>query len=444
MDSPRKFHGKLGVALFDRASPFSNDGNWACEYQGSPFAFKSASDLPGDTLWVTNADYGLIGDAGLHRKPNIAHEGFFRTKLSQLGFELGIGELDLEQQARVLADMLGTASAMAKVQLGLTQHPTFGIANAVGQRYGLQEPPAQSRMHQIAKASAQRYTACARDRDLQQGVDRLTFWIPRFDFARSLLSLPLPASDDISEVALHRLPGSGRDALEVACWAEEERLPLFAQISVERLEQKTGKLLNYGSGADTLNAGYDARNMREWCALPELKVLAAAGDIRLERVAIASGWLRSGLNLYETKVSQISHSYGIVAENLWVGLTRSPRNGYGTGASLGSAWIQALDRMHCLRIAEILDAEGFDVFSFGYGRIQVTCAPSVRNLIPTVAQQNNLLYPARLQDLPPPNFDRRSPLDVAQQLLTRHDYSNMSRANALVLQGLEQARKEFA
>src|SRR5690606_39437946 len=97
------------------------------------------------------------------------------------------------------------------------------------------------------------------------------------------------------------------------------------------------------------------RNMREWCSLPELQALSQAGDIEVIQVALPTGGYKTPeLSTFRSKPAAVSYSYGLVAENLWVGLTRKPSWDGKTSRNLSTAWLQALDRMHCLKIAERL------------------------------------------------------------------------------------------
>jgi hypothetical protein len=202
---------KIGVALFRDASPFSKNDNIACEYGGRPFYFGSTSDLPAQTLWVTNCDSDKLYEAGLSRAPSIASDGYFRTRLSQIVGELGLSIHTLEHQVAILAKILGSAAAMLKAQLGLLEYPAYGMAQAVGQLYGSQEPPKGSAMFQIAEQACQRYTACKRTRRHEQ-ADVFSFWFPREQWASEMLELPLPTGD-VKLVPMHSLPDMGSDEL---------------------------------------------------------------------------------------------------------------------------------------------------------------------------------------------------------------------------------------
>lgn len=437
---------KIGVALYIKGHPFDKEGNWACEFRKEPFQFVSASDLPSQTLWITNADLGDLMRAGLHKNPKIAHEGYFRTRISQMIQELGIGEWSLDQQASMLAEMLGCAAEMARLQLGLTQYPSNGIAQAVGQLYGVQEPAEGSTIYQIAERACQNYTSCERERRYEQ-AKIFSFWLPRYDWSSKLLREPLPTSESLKGVSPHALPNMGRDVAAVVKWATESKLPLFARIRIHGLEEVVGKLMNYGAGAQNVTSStadgaiYDARNMREWCSLPELDVLSQAGDIEILQVAIAGGWTRSGLDVFKSKPCAVSYSYSLVAENLWVGLTRKPSPDGKTSKNLTTAWLQALDRMHCLRIAEKLHSTGMEIINYGYGRITVVCPKSVIQIVPQIAREMGLMYPSSLQGLEPYTPNSAHAFMVMQSLLCGGDHNNLRRMNQLALRELEGARR---
>ncbi|MDU4254458.1 hypothetical protein [Pseudomonas sp.] len=435
---------KIGVALYADGTPFCRDGNVACEYRKQPFAFSSASDLPGQTLWITNASLDALIQAGLHKNPKIAHEGYFRTRLGQMAQELGLGQYTLDQQASLLAEILGNAAEMARSQLRLTQYPSNGPAQAVGQLYGTNEAPVGTAMLQVAEQACQRYTACERERRHEK-ADVFSFWLPRFQLADELLQAPLPTNDKIMAVPAHSLPAMGRDTNALVEWAVANNIPLFARIKIHGLEQTVGKLMNYGAGAlgvskNAGNGSYEARNMREWCALPELETLSQVGEIEVLQVAIASGWTRSGLGVFHNKLTRISYAYGLVAENIWVGLTRKPSSLGGTSRSLSTAWLQSIDRMRCLRIAERLYNIGMEVSNYGNGRVTVVCPVSVRALIPQAAREEGMLYPAHLQGLTPYQPSLQVPHQVLQHLINQRDFAKLIHVDQLALKELEASR----
>lgn len=437
---------RIGVALFADGNPFSRSGNFACVQGHKPFEFGSSSDLPAQTLWITNASLGDLIEAGLHRNPKIAHDTYFRTRIIQMTQELGIDVWGADQQAAMLAEVLGMAAEMGRVQLGLIQYPSGGIAQAVGQLYGHPEAAAGSNLLHVGERACQRYTSCERERRYEK-AKIFTFWLPRYDWSQRLLSEPLPTNDSLKALSPHALPDMGRNVPALVNWAVENKIPLFAQIRINGLESVVGRLLNYGAGAQSLTetsgggSEYEARNMREWCALPELDVLSQAGEVQIKQVAVAGGWARDGVRLYNSKACTVSYSYGLVAENMWVGMTRRPSPDGKLSRTLSTAWLQALDRMHCLRIAEKLHSIGMEVTNYGYGRLTVVCPQSVYALVPKVAREYGLMYPASLRDLPKaaaPNPAHAS--EVLQQLMLQGEHASMMRVSHLALKELEASR----
>lgn len=437
-----KSSSRIGVALYEKADPLNRSGNWACEFRGEPFEFSSANDLTAQILWVTNCTYDQLSQVGLRIKPNIADERYFRTSMSQIGQELGIGNLSLRDQSVVLAEIVGCASEMARLQLGMTQYPTKGLAHAVGQLFGWDEPASNSSICMVAGFSSQTYTACERDNRFASNCDIFTFWKPRFEWASYLLDHPLPISTDLHVIGSHRLPDQGTNVASLVEWAYEKKMPIFAKVRIHALENVVGRLLNYGAGAAGHSSrsvdgeSFDARNMREWCSLPELAVLAEAGDINVEQVCTASGWSKPGINLHRSNACSASYSYGLVAENLWVGMTKSNSGNGRLAKSLSTSWLQAVDRMECLKIAENLHGHGFEVMTYGYGRITVACPKSIRNLIPQIARENGLMYPAKLDQLVHLSPSGSSAFEVSQHLLSNKSYPGIIRLNNVALNEL--------
>lgn len=434
---------RIGVALYSDGTPYSREGNFACEHRGRPFSFATASDLPGQTLWITNCDLKELIDVGLHRNPKIAQQGYFRTRLNQMVHELGASSLSTEQLCALLAEIIGNAALMIRRQLGFTQYPTRGIAQGVAQLYGYPQAPSGSAVRQVAEHAYQRYTACERERRFEK-AEIFSFWMPRHAWAKKLLSEPIPGNDNITLIPPHNLPEMGRDAGALVDWATENNIPLFARVKILGLEETVGRLMNYGSGARDMQmkaqggGQYSARNLREWCALPELETLVQAGDVQIQQVATANAWQRSGLHCHGSKISTVSYSYGLVAENLWTGLTRKPDASNEMSRTLSTAWLQAVDRMGCMRVAEKLHNIGMEVINFGSGRVTVACPPSVRALIPQAALEEGLMYPP-LEGLTPYKPRSSDPAHVMQHLINSRDYARLTQVDHALLKELEGA-----
>lgn len=417
---------KIGIVLFRNASPFSRDDNIACEHRGKPFSFSATTDLPSQTLWITNASSDDLFQAGLNRTPHIASDSYFRTRLSQMVQELGLQTVSIEHQVVILAEILGCAAELLKKQLGLTQYPAFGMAQAVGQLYGSAEGPKNSILHHVAEQSCQRFTACERNRRYEK-AEVFSYWFPRVPWADEMLKLPVPHGG-LKEIAKHNLPDLGRSPATLVNWAFDAKKPLFARIRLHKIEERVGKLMNYGAGALGINSvtakgqSYDARNFREWCALPELAFLSSFGEVEVLDVAVADSWQNTGLRIFNTKRSAISYAYGLAAENLWVGTLRKNSGNFAISKTLSTAWLQAEDRMRCLKTALTLHKAGMEITTYGNGRIGVVCPKSVRMLIPQAALESGLLYPASLEGLTPYPMNNMSALCVQQRLISSLEF----------------------
>lgn len=435
---------KIGIVLFRNATPFSREGNIACEHRGKPFYFSATTDLPSQTLWITNASSDLLYEAGLNRSPHIASDSYFRTRLSQMVQELGLQTISLDQQVVVLAEVLGCAAELLKKQLGLTQHPAYGMAQAVGQLYGSVEGPKNSILLHVAEQSCQRFTACERSRRYEK-ADVFSFWFPRVQWASEMLELPLPQGG-LGQIANHNLPDLGQNPKSLVDWAFESKVPLFAKIRIHGIEERVGKLMNYGAGALGVSKvtekgqAYDARNFREWCALPELAFLSTFGEVEVLQVATASAWQNTGLRPFLTKRSAISYAYGLAAENLWVGTQRKNCGNFTISKTLSTAWLQAEDRMRCLKTALNLQKAGMEITTYGNGRIGVVCPQSVRNLIPQAALESGLLYPASLEGLTPYPMNNMSALSVQQRLISSRDFVRNIQLDQACLKEMEVAQ----
>lgn len=430
---------RIGIALYEKGNS-NGRNNIACAYGGKPFSFAASTDLPSHTLWITNLSSDELYASGLYRNPRFANDSYFRTRLSQMVQELGLTEITIEEQVVVLAEMLGCAAMMLKSQLHLGEFPALGMSHAVGQMFGISEHPKKSLEYFISEAACQRFTSCERTRRYEH-ADVFSFWFPRAHWAERMLELPVPTGN-LKKIALHSLPAMGTGAHALAAWAFENTIPLFARVNIRALDERVGKLMNYGAGAMGITSGtkngkeYDARNFREWCALPELEFLANFGDIQIQEVVCAEGWRNHGLRTYNSRRSSVSYAYGLAAENLWVGTLRRNNQNLAFSKTLSTAWLQAEDRMRCLKTAIGFFDAGMEITSYGNGRIGVACPKSVRALIPLKAREAGMLYPASLGGLTAPNGPVNS-LSVQQSLITSKQFYKSVQLDQACLKELE-------
>ncbi len=421
----------FGIALFDGGDPQGVGVHYACQAGGTPFSFSSVSELSAQVLWVTNARLDTLIDYGLNRNPKIAHEGYFRTRLVQMTQELGLADLDPPRLAAMLANLMSNAAVLVRKQLGMLQFPTNGIVQAVGQLYGTAEAHESTDLYRVAERASQRFTSAERSRRMQN-AQVFSFWEPRYEYAQRMLSRKLP-QEGLQQIPPTRLPGGGGDAYQICDWAQQLNLPVFAQIKIHSLDESVGRLVNHGAGAAELGGEYQARNFREWCALPELSYLVQSGEVEIIRVLAAPGWTDHGLRVFDNPSAQLSYSYGVVAENLWCGLMRQP-SGYGRiSKTLATAWLQACDRMDMLRKAEKLSRLGFEIINFGSGRITVACPPSIYQLVPQAAMENGLMYPASLEGLTMYPVSPGNRMHIMQKLISSKEYAQMLRVDAMLL-----------
>lgn len=421
----------FGIAIFEGGDPQGSGIHYACQAGHSPFSFSSVSELSSQVLWVTNARLDTLIEYGLNRNPKIAHEGYFRTRLAQVIQELGLGDLEPPRLASMLANIMSNAAVLVRKQLGMLQFPTNGIVQAVGQLYGTAEAHETTDLYRVAERSSQRFTSAERSRRMQN-AEVFSFWEPRYEYAQRMLTRKLP-TEGLQQVPPTSLPNGGMDAFEVSEWAQQLNLPVFAQIQIHSLDEGVGRLINHGAGAAELGGNYQARNFREWCALPELAYLAQSGEVEVKRVLAAPGWHDHGLRVLDTPSAQVSYSYGIVSENLWCGLMRQP-SGFGRiSKTLATAWLQACDRMEMLRKAEKLSALGFEIINFGSGRITVACPPSIYQLVPQAAMENGLLYPASLENLTMYPVSPGNRMHIQQKLISGREFAQMLRVDSMLL-----------
>ena len=94
----------FGVVWF---KDFKNPSNgWSCLPNQPPKTIGNISDLPTDTVWVSNLPYMTIKENSLYTLPNIRENNYFRLSLQNIAEDLGLTSLSPDAICEQVCDLL--------------------------------------------------------------------------------------------------------------------------------------------------------------------------------------------------------------------------------------------------------------------------------------------------------------------------------------------------
>lgn len=389
---------QVGVCLFDDPKAYGNRAvrGWACLNGEEPFEVSCIGNLPSNAYWLTNIPENICLVTGLSSNPRIFHSGYLRTQVSSILLELGLKDADLASQSIILCDVFNRVISMADLMFGVDIPPKRTLAGGLAELHGIPHAEQTVDIEPAFYEACQSFSSCERRNTQPLIWTTLTFH--RFQHALSLLSSPVPNG------RFHFIPNSElpppSQRLE---WFLGLPMPALAEIEIVARDENKYRLVNYGAGAGTMrresNNGmnYHIGNKRGYCAAPEVSMLSGFCDIHINQVLICNEEPSHPVQLVEQgRAVQVSYSYGLLLENLWVAMTRDKRSGR-IKRSPVTAWLQCADRMRCLSKAIELTREGLEIVSYGYGRITVGIEESRWSDLPRIAFDHNLIPPVLME-----------------------------------------------
>lgn len=390
---------RMGVCLFDKpdlygANPDAVSGV-ACLSGGDPFPVKCIGNLPSSAYWLTNISESIFYRTGLAANPRIFGSGYLRTKVQSIIRELGLTGASLESQAVVLSDIFDRTMAMAAVLFGVDLPPRNSLAAGLAELHGIDHYKQLPEIQPSMVEACQSFTHCER-------VDKrdyvwATLTLHRYEHAKKLLSLELPNSDFYFVDPGHMPAPSQR-----LDWLLNLPCPAMAEIEVIARDRDVSRIINYGAGAGDVRRAsaqghnYHTGNKRCVATADEVAILSQYCDIYITRALITDARPSRAMEIPEQgRVLQVSYSYGLLMENLWVSLTRQQRAGT-IQRSPVTAWIQSADRMACFDVALDLMSSGVEVISYGYGRVTVGIPTEDLEKLSSIAYDLSLIPPVNL------------------------------------------------
>lgn len=370
-----------GYIQFD--DPEVHGSAWACREGGQPFRLRDLSDIGNDTVWMTNMNYVQSYTAGLINHAYLRRSSFLRLPLHSIMEELGIKEAPPQEQVRVISSIFGRVVRLSAHYLAYPKVPLGELRQMVREMLMPPDPRMPSSMMEAIRNAYQDFSFCERVSSQSSGR-RVTFWFPRVDYARSMLSLRVPSSPKIEVVKSSALPQSG-DSRALIEWVIHLANPALMRVRIHGvLDERIAPLINYGGGVRAFRERFKGRMVRsdspnrQWMTSYEVLSLAPFVNMSIKEAWVFPETQRFiDLPLIAeffqsiTPAHRMSYSTGIFSENLWVGATtpleRIPKAN--ESVNLVGPFIRAHDRALCFKAARTLHDLGFAVSGYGTGRV---------------------------------------------------------------------------
>lgn len=392
---------KIGVAIFnnpDQFDPNSSNPGWACIYNKEPFEISGAGDLATDVYWWLNISPRTSANHRLFRTPSLLHSRYFRLDMKSICIELGISEKSRKEKVFMLVNIAHNIFFLASSKYKYSRPPYESLAAGLSQTINLNHNDKDEKLKDYILSSVQTYTQCQ-----IAGYDPnrkfVALVLDRLEHAEYIFSqkLPLGQFSDISDLKIPMPPESDR-----VKWIIKSDVSAIVECSLNKINPAYNSLINYGSGAGLSSSGGIGNgavslNNRRYISLPELKALSLlVGEIDIGRIIVDPS---DRSHIYRLPFSsdkyRLSYSAGIFAENLWVSLGKDPsdRRGRTNRLSPITAWIHAMDRMRCLSHAAAAKEAGFQVVSYGYGRVILAVDESETEELIKFSIENHMIPP---------------------------------------------------
>lgn len=373
---------RFGCVMFDlqegadgKFVPYPGSG-WASIQGGAAFRIKGTGDLSSDVKWLTNLSLDILWKSGAHKQQKLKYSGYLRTDLGQIMKELGLTPPKIP-----IADVCEKISALFNKVMRLAIE--FYDIKSFNQKDLLLEirsalcPEDKNISIPLDEALTRAYqdlVICEKP-ILKERQLFVTLKRPRYSHAQSILDISLPVwNGDWNFYGLKDLPPDNDRKIE---FLMELGSPFLAKISIKRfyndssMNVELAKLLDLGEAIGEKGVTKD----RNWVCQPELLYLCRFAEVKVEAAFVADGYKELNVKLpFLGDLSAWSYSLGLLAENVWMGLsTRSvnPTTRAKTLVSPRACWLKAADRFMTLTSAMMLSSAGFIVSSYGYGGVTI-------------------------------------------------------------------------
>lgn len=327
---------------------------WATISSQNPVRIFSAGDLSNDVIWLTNLDYKSFNLAGLSGRLNMKRSSFFRSDLSTLSREIG---LDCEDNFKL--SFFFSEIFERVMRISFSHYKFKKIEETLSDTIrGSLLPKDKNTGNLVVDYAIEQATQSLQrcEGRIPKGSSFVSFRFPRVDYAREILSYPVPNGgwkilskdigvDEISEKYIET--------------------PLLCKIKITDIDPSYAGIISFANGSGA---------PRVWATGQEIAFLSKFSSVRIQKCFFAEEYT-SPTRLAKRdimdfgKAGHFSLSSGILAENHWVAMSSKCRLFYGDVYSARACWMRSWDRILCLfAVKEFVDA-GFHVSMYGTGSL---------------------------------------------------------------------------
>lgn len=395
---------KIGVCLFDEVKIAKEA--WVSIAGSSAIRINDINELRSDVFWVTNLDYFSYRKLNLTHASNIADEQYFRTKLTSLIAEISSTTEPFEVVSR-LALFLDRTHELGEKVFGSLSNAEYRYATTLQTKLltsSLRKQPDGNYAGDLSIAilQATQENQAMLGRQFAKNSKLTTFMFPRCAYANWLLKKPYPQNNTWTPVSVDKsgevtigieegsqLRGTVTFLDKLTHLEQTQRAAIF-RVAVLSMDKRFTPFAQFGSGAN--------KYMRGWATLPEIIDLA-----RYAKLEVRDGYISDlkplpplPTQLTDNSPFEYSFSKGLLMENVWSALATPVFSPVATFVSAVGAYMRAYDRIACGRVAAVFAQHGFQIGSYGMGRVQVSLRQGEEPIASKLAIECGLLPPMRM------------------------------------------------
>lgn len=374
---------KFGCVIFDDTSRREQGWKAVGEETSTRVNMQGTASLPTDTIWLTNMDYAMSGQAGLHNNYRFLTHDFLRESLLRMARRYNL--TDSRQIAELGAKLLSRSMRLsARLLDAEDDFPVRGsLKNGFRDTVGIgHDPLIPTEMARRLDEATVNFINCERSMNSGNRDDDVVgiFRVMPRTHCLKILNCILPYGEFV-EVPKSDLPDPKTASPEdIQAFLEGAgRNPGCFRITCKRFDPRFNALLNFGDSAGASGGAYK----RQWVVSPEVVWLSNLSEIVIHQafISMSSTRLTEALEVADKLPWQadLSVTVGIFFENFWTGMSVRGRNRISqiegkTYANIHTPFLRAVDRMLLFDTAVEFQQAGFEVLGYNTGQLRVNIA----------------------------------------------------------------------
>jgi len=365
---------KVGLVFFDNADSPSGGISY---FNGEINHFETLSDLDMSKAWIADLPYTKYRNARFNQLSHLRPEQFLRIGVSNILRELGL-KRNMEG-AEVLGEFVDAIVEDMESIVGCDPHIqsyrlNYGTLNRLMPDYYAEVTRNSNSDIQTALKNAFQLNQGSVKSDHIKNAKLHHYTLPRVAHFEYIMNQMFPISNNWEEISGMKFPittGTKRgDKVENF---EEVRTALLnlhlskaCILNVHVKSMENNRMQGFAFGVEGGKS-----NIRVWAALPEVLNLMNYAEVEIVGgIQTQSGYLPISPEI-DLNTNRYSYPRGIVAENIWTGLSDQVElNGVKHATGLG-VYLRAYDRIICGKLAEAFANQNYKLGGFGTGVVRV-------------------------------------------------------------------------